>query len=142
MPFSKNISEATLAPHVQDALLMNVRPMLGEQYGKVMSEELQLTDESGADLVRAVWVLNAYVKFLPFHGLDISPTGITKSKGDQRNTYEQASPQERQAIITTLRTKLSFYEGELGKRLKELNGTGRPAGKRSRIGLRVVGGGK
>lgn len=118
---------------------MNVRPMLGEQYGKVMSEELQLLDVDGTDLVKAVWVLNAYVKFLPVHGLDVQPAGITKSR-DERNTYEQVSPQERQAIITTLRTKLNFYEAELGKALKVKNGTGRPTGKRSRIGLRVVGG--
>ncbi|WP_460879957.1 hypothetical protein [Pontibacter rugosus] len=139
MPFSKNISEATLAPHVQDALLMNVRPMLGDLYAKVMAEEEQLTDVDGTDLVKAVWVLNAYVKFLPVHGLDLNPAGITKSR-DERNTYEQVSPQERQSIITTLRTKLNFYESELGKALKEKNGTGRPAGKKRRIGLRVVGG--
>lgn len=119
---------------------MDVRPMLGDLYAAVMNQELQFTDEAGTDLVKAVWVLNAYVKFLPFHGIDISPNGITKSKGDQHNSYEQASPQERQTLITSLRSKLNFYEAELGKQLKEKNGTGRVAGKRSRIGLRVAGG--
>ncbi|MHC2992830.1 hypothetical protein OB13_15040 [Pontibacter sp. HJ8] len=143
VPLSKNIPEAQLAPYVQDALLMNVKPLLGDLYTKWQAGELELkgSAEDGmeeVDLVTAVWVFNAYVRFLPFHGLSISPTGITKSR-DEKSTVEHVSPQERSQIIASFRSKINYWEGELGKALKKINGTGRPTGKRSRIGLRVVG---
>ena len=70
---------------------MNLKPQLGDLYGRVMAEELQLMGDAedgseAVDLVKAVWVLNAYVRFLPFFGLSITLAGITKSRDTENTT--------------------------------------------------------
>ncbi|MEJ8803123.1 DUF6712 family protein [Pontibacter sp. H249] len=143
VPLSKNLSEGKLTPYIQDALLMDVKPLLGDLYTKWQdgTQPFMGSAEDGmeeVDLVKAVWVFNAYVRFLPFHGISVTSSGITKSK-DTEGTYEQASHQERQQVIASYRSKISYWEGELGKAIKAINGVGRPIKRKSRIGIRVVG---
>lgn len=144
VPLSKNITDAQLAPHIQDAKLMDLTPQLGDLADRLLLETAPEDDPFTPDEEKArvamtpVWVLNAFMRFLPQHGISITLTGFTKSR-DSENTFEHASAQERREFMQPYRSKLSYWEGELGKALKVLNGTGRPTGKRSRVGLRVVG---
>lgn len=143
MPLSKNLSEDKLKPYIQDALLMKVKPVLGELYAAWQdgTQTFMGSAEDGmaeTDLVKAVWVFHAYVSFLPFHGISVSSSGVTKST-DKEGTFEQASHQERQSIIAEYRSKISYWEGELGKAIKAVNGIGRATKRKNRIGIRVVG---
>ncbi|NEM96151.1 hypothetical protein [Pontibacter burrus] len=144
VPVSKNLPLKDLKPYIERALLMDVTPMLGELAGRLLladaPEDTPFTAEEvqARKCIDAVWVHNAFIRFLPIHGIAIDAAGLTKTR-DSQGAAEHASPQERQALIASYRSSLNYWEGELGKALKKLNGTGRPVKKR-RIGLRVVGG--
>lgn len=141
VPFSKNITLSELHPYQQQALLQDVKPLLGDLAERLLSEEPAdpfTADELAArEKIIPVWVLHAYINFLPFHGVNVTPAGLTKSK-DSRDTYEHASAQERSAMLASFRTQVNYWEGELAKALKTLDAD-KKTYRRSNIGMRVIG---
>lgn len=141
MRLSPNISLSELQNDIDDALLMDVKPLLGELHDKLTAdapaEQLTPLEEKAQAAARPVWVCHAYQRFLQFHGIDVSSTGLTKQKA-QKGEYEHVSTQERSILLNAEGGKVAYWEGELGKVLKEINGTGRGGSKRSRVGMRVL----
>lgn len=141
MRLSANISLAELQNDIDDALKMDVRPLLGELHDRFMADtpDPVLTDleKKAKALVPAVWVCHSYKRFLQFHGITVASAGITRPK-DEKAAYEHVSMQERSQLLSAVGGKIAYYEGELGKALKEVNGTGRGGVKKSRVGMRVI----
>jgi hypothetical protein len=138
---SGNISLAELQNDIDDALKMDVSPLLGELHDRLMAETpdpaLSEAEQQVVALIPPVWVMHAYKRFLQFHGITVAAAGITRHK-DEKAAYEHVSMQERSQLLNVVGGKIAYYEGELGKALKEVNGKGRGGSKRSRIGLRVI----
>ncbi|WP_345159594.1 hypothetical protein [Pontibacter saemangeumensis] len=141
MQLSPNISLAQLQNSIDDALKMDVRPLLGDLHdrltGAAPATPLTAQEVKAQELVTPVWVCHAFQRFLEWHGVTVAAAGITQPK-DEKGAYEHISEARRAQLLRSVGGNIAYYEGELGKALKEINGTGRGGSKRSRIGLRVI----
>ncbi|KAA3438461.1 DUF6712 family protein [Rufibacter hautae] len=64
------------------------------------------------------WAMCAYKRLFFIHGIDVTQAGITSPRGQD---YEQISDKRRGEILGQIRSKVHFYQSELGTYMRANN---------------------
>ena len=105
LPWSVNITDNLVAPHVEDAFKFDIRPKL-----ETLAIDLYALPNDGSkpelytfynDYVCQWWTLLAFRRFIQVHGRNLTQFGYTKTR-DPEGTFEQLTQEERAVIMKQL----------------------------------------
>ena len=115
VPFSPNISEALVAPHIRDAQTFDVLPLLPTAVQATFTGDKTAWQPADTAFftayLRPLLVLEAARRLLLWHGTHVTPAGLEDLASDVNRT--PASQQRRTTLSADLQGKCSHYRARL-----------------------------